>query len=97
MPLPPGTLVQNRGMGINGVSAMYYFYTPGATQAGITAYMDSALPAAGWMSNGDGACNLPSDVWYKGHYGIQIVVAGFSPSDMWALDITNLSPLGCSP
>jgi hypothetical protein len=87
IPFPPGTLVQNTGMGINGISAMYYFCTLGATRAGITAYLESALPAAGWTRNSAGACNLPSDMWYKGQYGIEIVFDGFS-LPMWALVMT---------
>lgn len=93
IPLPPGTLVQNHGFGISGGSADYPFCTPGATQAAITAYMDAALPAAGWTRNSPQSCNVPPGLWYKGHYGIQLVVGGTVPPDMWALDITYI---GCS-
>jgi hypothetical protein len=96
IPFPPATLVENYGRGINGISAMYYFCTPRATRAGIMAYLESALPAAGWTRNSAGACNLPSDLWYKGQYGIEIVVDGFS-LPMWALDMYYLSRSGCSP
>jgi hypothetical protein len=96
MPLPPGTLVETLVMAYNPVGAVYYVCTPGATPAAITAYMESALPAAGWTRNSPQGCNVPPGLWYKGHYGIQVVVSGFSPPE-WALDITNLSPLGCTP
>jgi hypothetical protein len=95
IPLPPGTLVGNFGMGISGGSAAYSLCTPGATPTAITAYMDSALPAAGWTSTSPPGCNVPPGLWYKGHYGIQVVVAGFSPPDMWALDIWNYGTSGC--
>jgi hypothetical protein len=93
--LPPGTLVGNFGMGISGGKAAYSLCTPGATPTALTAYMDAALPAAGWTSMSPPGCNVPQGQWYKGHYGIQVVVvAGFSP-DMWALDITNYGSSGC--
>jgi hypothetical protein len=96
LPIPPGTLVPNQSLGINGVSAAFYFCTPGATPAAITAYMDAALPAAGWTSTSPQcSAHFPPGLWYKGNYGIEIVVAGFSPPDKWAVDLTCLSRLGC--
>jgi hypothetical protein len=90
IPLPPGTLVQNHGFGISGGSADYPLCTPGATQAAITAYMDAALPAAGWTRTSPPGCNVnfPPGLWYKGHYGIQLVVGGTLPPDQWGLDVT---------
>lgn len=85
-PLPPGTLV-TRGMGIQAGSVQYILCTPGATPVTIRAFMDSALPAAGWMRHSVRACNAGSYDWYKGHYGMDIEVTGFSPPDVWALDM----------
>src|SRR6185312_11062713 len=84
-PLPPGTLVAQSGMGVQAGSVQYTLCTPGAAPATITAFMDSALPAAGWMRQSVPACNAASYDWYKGHYGMDIEVAGFSPPDVWAL------------
>ena len=86
-PLPPGTFVAQSGMGIQAGSVHYALCTPGATPAAITAFMDSALPAAGWMRHSVQACNAASYDWYKGQYGMDIEVAGFSPPDVWALDM----------
>lgn len=87
MPFPPGTLVAQRAMGIQAGSALAYLCTPGATPATITAFMDSALPAAGWMRHSVSACNaIQGYDWYKGHFGMDMVFEGFSPPDLWALD-----------
>jgi hypothetical protein len=76
-------------MGIQAGSAMYYFCTPGATPAAITAFMDSALPAAGWKRKSARACNAPSYDWYKGIYGMDIVFNLSSPPlpAVWGLDM----------
>lgn len=84
-PLPPGTLVAQPGMGIQAGSVQYTLCSPGATPATITAFMESALPAAGWMRHSVRACNAASYDWYKGQYGMDIEVDGFSPPDVWAL------------
>lgn len=86
-PLPPGTLVAKFGQGIQAGSVQYTLCTPGATPATITVFMDSALPAAGWMRHSVRACNAGSYDWYKGQYGMDIEVTGFSPPDVWALDM----------
>jgi hypothetical protein len=86
-PLPPGTLIAQSGLGIQAGSVQYTLCTPGATPATITAFMDSALPAAGWTGHSVPACNAASYDWYKGQYGMDIEVAGFSPPDVWALDM----------
>jgi hypothetical protein len=85
IPFPPGTLVAQRAMGIGAGSALAYLCTPGATPATITAFMDAALPVAGWMRHSVRACNAASYDWYKGQYGMDIVFEGFSPP-VWALD-----------
>jgi len=87
LPLPPGTLVAQPGMGIQAGSVEYTLCTPGATPAAITAFMDSALPAAGWMRNSVPACNAYHGYpWYKGKYGMDIVVdVNSSMPDLWAL------------
>jgi hypothetical protein len=85
IPFPPGTLVAQRAMGIQAGSALAYLCTPGATQATITAFMDSALPAAGWLRHSIPACDAASYDWYKGQFGMDIVFEGFSPP-FWALD-----------
>ena len=86
IPFPPGTLVAQRAMGIGAGSALAYLCTPGATPATITAFMDSALPAAGWLRHSVSACNAGQGYdWYKGHFGMDIVFEGFSPPG-WALD-----------
>jgi hypothetical protein len=86
IPFPPGTLVAQRAMGIQAGSALAYLCTPGATPATITAFMNSALPAAGWMRQSVSACNAVQGYdWYKGTYGMDMVFKGFSPP-MWALD-----------
>ena len=86
IPLPPGTLVGSIGMASQSGNANYNLCTPRATPAAITAFMDSALPAAGWMRNSVTACNLPSFPWYKGIYGMEIYV-DVNPSlpAVWAL------------
>jgi hypothetical protein len=87
-PLPPGTLVAQPGMGIQAGSVAYDLCTPGATPATITAFMDSALPVAGWMRHSIRACNAPSYDWYKGIYGMDIVVGSMFPlPDLWALEM----------
>jgi hypothetical protein len=94
IPLPPGTLVQNFGMGYAGDGAVYYFCTPGAKQAVVTAYMDAALPAAGWTSNNPPGCNFPPGQWYKGRYAIQIVFDG-SSLPKWSIAINHIGSTGC--
>jgi hypothetical protein len=87
IPLPPGTLVGSIARGINAGSVLYYLCTPGATQAGITAFMDSALPAAGWLRHSVAACNALSYDWYKGNYGMDIVFNIVSSvPDVWGFD-----------
>lgn len=85
IPFPPGTLIENRGMGIQAGSVDYGLCTPGATPAAITAFMNSALPAAGWLRHSAPACTGTSYDWYKGHYGMDIVFFAYSPPDLWAL------------
>lgn len=89
IPLPSGTFVENIGQGIQAGSAEYSFCTPGATPAAVTAYMNSALPAAGWMRNSVPACDQAHGYpWYKGTYGMAIHV-GVNPSlpHVWALEM----------
>jgi hypothetical protein len=88
IPLPPGTLVGSFGMASQGGNENYNLCTPGATPAGITAFMDSALPAAGWMRHGVPICIGASYDWYKGIYGMDIFV-DVDPSRpaVWALMI----------
>ena len=88
IPFPPGTLVAQRAMGIQAGSVDYSLCTPATTPAAITAFMDSALPAAGWLRNSVRACNALSYPWYKGNYGMAIFVAvNSSMPDLWALDM----------
>ncbi len=100
IPFPPGTLVLNSGLGINAFSAQYALCTPGATQAAITTFMDSALPAAGWTNNKPQGCtvNFPPDEWYKGIYGIEIVFQPSAPPHQWVLvmDFLNIIGYGCA-
>jgi hypothetical protein len=82
-------------MGYGGTSAVYYFCTPRATHASISAYMASALPAAGWTTNSPHcAAHFPPGLWYKGNYAIQLDFYDASLPG-WALDITYLGPMGC--
>jgi hypothetical protein len=85
--VPPGTLVGSFGMSMQVGRVAYYFCTPGATPAGITAFMDSALPAAGWMRHSVPACGGTSYDWYKGIYGMNILfdLLGLPP-DEWVFD-----------
>lgn len=88
IPLPPGTLVNNPGLGISAGSVSYLLCTPTMTSAAITAYMESALPAAGWLRNSVAACNAHSYPWYKGKYGMAIAVdANPSMPHVWALQV----------
>ena len=87
IPLPPGTLVDNIGQGIQAGSAEYSFCSPTMTPTAIAAYMDSALPAAGWLRNSAPACNNGHGYpWYKGKYGMAIAVNG-NPSlpSVWTI------------
>lgn len=87
IPLPPGTLVDNPGQGIQAGSVEYSFCSPTMTPTAITAYMDSALPAAGWLRNSVAACNNGHGYpWYKGKYGMAIAVNG-NPSlpSVWTI------------
>jgi hypothetical protein len=89
IPLSPGTLVATLAQGIQAGSALYHFCTPGTTPAAITAYMVSALPAAGWKRNSVPACTHTQGYpWYKGPYGVDMTDLGApSASGAWALDI----------
>ncbi len=87
IPLPPGTLVNKHSMGIMAGSAGFYLCTPETTEAAITAFMNSALPAAGWMRNSVRACNAPSYQWFKGKYGMDIVFDSSLFPNVWVLDI----------
>ncbi len=89
MPLPSGTLVGARGLGIQAGSVNYTFCTPTMTPAAITAYMDSALPAAGWMKNSIPACDHAHGYpWYKGSYGIEVDVGlNATQPDMWSIQL----------
>jgi hypothetical protein len=60
------------------------------TPATITAFMDSALPAAGWMKHSAAACNLGAYPWYwnKGKYGIVVDDGEIGePPDMWSIQL----------
>lgn len=88
IPLPPSTLVDKLAMGIQAGSVNYNLCSPTMTPAAITAFMESALPAAGWMRNSVRACNASSYPWYKGKYGMAIVVGvNQSLPHVWALEI----------
>lgn len=88
IPLPPGTLVGNSGLGIQAGSVDYAFCSPTMTPAAIMAFMDSALPAAGWMKNSVSACNMLSYPWYKGNFGMQIDVNGNSAQPyVWSIQL----------
>lgn len=66
----------------------YNLCTGAMAPAAITAYMDSALPAAGWMKHSVSACNMGSYPWYKGNYGIEIDVGGNpAQSHVWAIQL----------
>lgn len=89
IPLPPGTLVANSGLGIQAGSVDYALCTPATTPAAIMAFMDSHLPAAGWLGNSVPACNAYHGYpWYKGIYGMVIDINNAPPdSVLWALEI----------
>lgn len=89
IPLPPGTLVDTFGLGIQAGSAEYTFCSPTMTPSAITAFMDSTLPAAGWMRNSVPACTHAHGYpWYKGIYGIAIMVGENSAQPhVWAIDM----------
>jgi hypothetical protein len=89
IPLPPGTLVENIGLGVQAGSVEYNLCSPTTTPTAITAFMDSALPAAGWLRNSVPACNAYHGYpWYKGKYGMAIVVdVNSSMPDLWALEM----------
>jgi len=88
IPFPPGTLVATSGLGIQAGSVEYNLCTPATTPAAITAFMYSALPAAGWLRKSVRACNAPSYSWYKGKYGMDIFVdVNSSMPDVWVLDM----------
>jgi hypothetical protein len=90
IPVPPGTVVLQYGFSYPGDATYYHFCTPKATHATITAYMDAALPAAGWRRQSIHACNAPSYDWYKGIYGIDLLFSLSDPPDdpqQWALNM----------
>lgn len=89
IPLPPGTYVGNVGQGIQAGSALYTLCSPGRTSAEIMAFMDAALPAAGWLRNSVPACTHGQGYpWYKGKYGLDLGDdGGASSSDIWGMDI----------
>ncbi|HEX2348818.1 MAG TPA: hypothetical protein VHI51_10340 [Ktedonobacterales bacterium] len=89
IPLPSGTLVDNHGLGIQAGSVNYTLCSPTATPAAITAYMDSALPAAGWLHNSAPACDHAHGYpWYKGNYGIEIDVdMNAALPHLWAIQL----------
>ena len=86
---PRGTLVDNHGLGIQAGSVSYTLCSPTVTPAAITAYMDSALPAAGWLRNSVPACDHAKGYpWYKGNYGMEIDVnANSSLPHVWAIQL----------
>jgi hypothetical protein len=76
-------------MGIMASSVQYTLCTPATAPAAITAFMNSALPAVGWMRHSIRACDAASYDWYKGQYGMDIVFFDSSSPpdpDLWALD-----------
>lgn len=89
IPLPPGTFVDAHGLGIQAGSANYSFCSPTMTPAAIMAYMDSALPAAGWLRNSVPACDHAQGYpWYKGNYGMEIDVnVTSSLPHLWAIQL----------
>lgn len=89
IPLPSSTLVDNHGQGIQAGSVSYTLCTPGANPAAITASMDSALPAAGWLRNSVPACDHAHGYpWYKGTYGMEIDVnTNTSMPHVWAIQL----------
>ena len=86
IPLPPHTVVAIP-QGINAGSVMYGLCTPSATQETITQFMNTSLPAAGWITTGIRACNAGPNgyQWYKGVDGISLSFGTQSPSPYWAL------------
>lgn len=89
IPLPPGTFVAPSGFGIQAGSVDYSLCTPTTTPAAITAYMDAALPAGGWMKRSAPGCDhVQGYPWYKGQYGMEIDV-NLNPSlpYLWAVQI----------
>ncbi len=89
IPLPSSTLVDNHGQGIQAGSVNYTLCSPTMAPAAITAYMDSALPAAGWLRNSVPACDHAHGYpWYKGNYGMEIDVnMNTSLPHMWAIQL----------
>jgi hypothetical protein len=89
IPLPSSTLVDNHGQGIQAGSVNYTLCSPTMASAAITAYMDSALPAAGWLQNSVPACDHAHGYpWYKGNYGIEIDVnTNTSMPHIWAIQL----------
>src|SRR5579884_359182 len=85
IPLPPGTLVNKHSMGIMAGSVEYPLCTPATTQAAIMAFMESAMPAAGWATTGEKGCTGAPYQWFKGKYGVRIITPITLP--VWYLDI----------
>lgn len=87
--LPPGTFVDNHGLGIQAGSVNYALCSPTMTPTAITAFMDSALPAAGWLRNSVSACDHAKGYpWYKGNYGMEIDVnVNSSMPHVWAIQL----------
>ena len=89
IPLPSNTLVDNHGQGIQAGSVNYTLCSPTMAPAAITAYMDSALPAAGWLRNSAPACDhVHGYPWYKGNYGMEIDInLNTSAPHVWAIQL----------
>lgn len=89
IPLPSSTLVDNHGLGIQAGSVNYILCSPTMAPAAITAYMQSALPAAGWLQKSAPACDHAHGYpWYKGNYGMEIDVnLDTSAPHVWAIQL----------
>ena len=90
IPVPPGTVVLQHGMSYSGDATIYHLCTPKATHATITAYMEAALPAAGWRRQGIQGCINQSFDWYKGIYGFDIWFSLSDPPEdpqQWQLNL----------
>lgn len=85
VPLPAGTYVETQPMGINAGAVQDTLCTPGTTQAAITQFMNSALPAAGWKTTGGSGCNGAPYQWFQGTYGMTVQFFAPPPSNFWAL------------
>jgi hypothetical protein len=90
IPVPAGTVVLQYGMSYPGDATFYYFCTPKATHATITAYMEASLPAAGWRRQSIRGCINQSFDWYKGLYAFDILFSLSDPPDdpqQWQLNL----------